>query len=298
MLTPVAILLDGAVFAAWLFIISVGLTLIYGVMRILNIAHGSLYALGAYVAASLIGIYFGRAYPPVLGFLLLPVAAAAVGLVAGLVIERGVLRFMYGRDEVVMVLVTYAIFLILEDVIKLIWGVSPYYAFQPYGLLGNVVILGLPYPIYDLATIALAVLIGATVWMALNRTHAGKLLVAVIHDREMSTAMGVNVTALFTATFVIGAMLAALGGAVSAPKISVVPGIGVEVIVLGFAVVVIGGLGSIGGAMIGAIIVGLSRAAAIHLLPQIELFVIYGIMALVLAVRPYGLFAQPQARKI
>ena len=298
MLTPVAILLDGAVFAAWLFIISVGLTLIYGVMRILNIAHGSLYALGAYAAASLIGLYFGQGYPPILSFLLLPLAAVAVGLVAGLLIERGVLRLMYGRDEVVMLLVTYAIFLILEDVIKLIWGVSPYYAFQPYGLFGNVVILGLPYPVYDLATIALAVLIGAAVWLALHRTHAGKLLVAVIHDREMSTAMGVNVTALFTATFVIGAMLAALGGAVSAPKISVVPGIGVEVIVLGFAVVVIGGLGSIGGAMIGAVIVGLSRAAAIHLLPQIELFVIYGIMALVLAVRPYGLFAQPQARKI
>ena len=298
MLTAVAILVDGAVFAAWLFIVSVGLTLIYGVMRILNIAHGSLYALGAYAAASLVGAYFAQDYPPLASYLLLPAAALLVGVVAGLAIERGVLRLMYGRDEVIMVLVTYAIFLVLEDVIKLIWGVDPYFAYQPYGLLGTVDVLGLPYPIYDLATIALAIVIGAVVWWGLNRTRAGKLLIAVIHDREMSMAVGIDVTRLFMITFVLGAILAALGGAVSAPKISVVPGIGVEVIVLAFAVVVIGGLGSVGGAMIGAVIVGFARAAAVHLLPEAELFVIYAIMAAVLVVRPYGLFAKPQARRI
>jgi branched-chain amino acid transport system permease protein len=297
-LTAVAILVDGAVFAAWLFIVSVGLTLIYGVMRILNIAHGSLYALGAYAAASLVGAYFAQDYPPLASYLLLPAAALLVGVVAGLAIERGVLRLMYGRDEVIMVLVTYAIFLVLEDVIKLIWGVDPYFAYQPYGLLGTVDVLGLPYPIYDLATIALAIVIGAVVWWGLNRTRAGKLLIAVIHDREMSMAVGIDVTRLFMITFVLGAILAALGGAVSAPKISVVPGIGVEVIVLAFAVVVIGGLGSVGGAMIGAVIVGFARAAAVHLLPEAELFVIYAIMAAVLVVRPYGLFAKPQARRI
>jgi branched-chain amino acid transport system permease protein len=297
-LTAVAILVDGAVFAAWLFIVSVGLTLIYGVMRILNIAHGSLYALGAYAAASMVGAYFAQGYPPLASYLLLPAAALLVGVVAGLAIERGVLRLMYGRDEVIMVLVTYAVFLVLEDVIKLIWGVDPYFAYQPYGLLGTVDVLGLPYPIYDLATIALAIVIGAVVWWGLNRTRAGKLLIAVIHDREMSMAVGIDVTRLFAITFVLGAILAALGGAVSAPKISVVPGIGVEVIVLAFAVVVIGGLGSVGGAMIGAVIVGFARAAAVHLLPEAELFVIYAIMAAVLVVRPYGLFAKPEARRI
>jgi len=297
-LTAVAIVVDGAVFAAWLFIVSVGLTLIYGVMRILNIAHGSLYALGAYTAAWLVGAYFAQGYPPLASYLLLPAAALLVGVVAGLAIERGVLRLMYGRDEVIMVLVTYAIFLVLEDVIKLIWGVDPYFAYQPYGLLGTVDVLGLPYPIYDLATIALAIVIGAVVWWGLNRTRVGKLLIAVIHDREMSMAVGIDVTRLFAVTFVLGAVLAALGGAVSAPKISVVPGIGVEVIVLAFAVVVIGGLGSVGGAMIGAVIVGFARAAAVHLLPEAELFVIYAIMAAVLVVRPYGLFAKPEARRI
>jgi branched-chain amino acid transport system permease protein len=297
-LTAVAISVDGAVFAAWLFIVAIGLTLIYGVMRILNIAHGSLYALGAYAAASLVGAYFAHGYPPLASYLLLPAAALLVGVVAGLAIERSVLRLMYGRDEVIMVLVTYAVFLVLEDVIKLIWGVDPYFAYQPYGLLGTVDVLGLPYPIYDLATVAVAVVIGAVVWWGLNRTRAGKLLTAVIHDREMSMAVGIDVTRLFAITFVLGAILAALGGAVSAPKISVVPGIGVEVIVLAFAVVVIGGLGSVGGAMIGAVIVGFARAAAVHLLPEAELFVIYAIMAAVLVVRPYGLFAQPAARRI
>ena len=298
MTTAVAILVDGVIYSSWLFIVSVGLTLIYGVMKILNIAHGSLFALGAYAAASMIGVYFAHGYVPFFSYAVLLLSALGVGLLFGFVIERGVLRLMYGRDEVLMILVTYAVFLVLEDAIKLAWGVDPYFAFQPYGLLGVVNILGLPYPVYDFGIIGLAVLSGALVWWGLNRTRAGKLLIAVIHDREMSVAFGINVTAIFTVTFILGSMLGALGGAITAPKISVVPGIGVEVIVLAFAVAVIGGLGSIGGAMIGAAIVGLARAAAVHLLPEAELFVIYGVMSLVLVVRPYGLFARPEARKI
>ncbi|MFQ5785072.1 MAG: branched-chain amino acid ABC transporter permease [Alphaproteobacteria bacterium] len=298
MLTFVAILVDGVVYASWLFIVSVGLTLVYGVMRILNIAHGSLYTLGAYAAASLVGVYFAAGYAPLGSYVLLLGTAILVGLVFGLVIERGVLRFMYGRDEVVMLLVTYAVFLIFEDVIKLVWGVDPYFASQPYAILGLVDILGLPYNVYDFGLIGLALTTGAVVWWGLNRTRIGKLLVAVIHDREMSLAIGINVTAIFTGTFILGAILGALGGAFTAPRTSVFPGIGIEVIVLAFAVAVIGGLGSIGGAMIGAVLVGLTRAATVHLLPEAELFVIYGVMALVLAVRPHGLFARPEARKI
>ncbi len=298
MLVTVAIVLDGLVYSSWLFMIATGLTLIYGVMRILNIAHGSLYALGAYAGASAVGAYFAGGYPPFASYAVLLVAAIVVGAGFGLLIERGILRWMYGRDEVLMVLVTYAIFLILEDVIKLVWGVNPYFAFQPYGLLGTVDVMGLPYAIYDFLLIGLAVVVGAAIWWVLNRTRIGKLLIAVIHDREMSAAFGINVTAVFTATFVAGAVLGALGGAFTAPKISVVPGMGVEVIVLAFAVVVIGGLGSIGGAMIGALMVGFARAAAVHLFPEGELFVIYGVMSLVLAVRPHGLFARPEVRKI
>lgn len=298
MLTAVAITLDGLGFAAWLFLASVGLTLIYGVMRILNIAHGSLYALGAYTAASLVGLYVKMGYAPWGTYVILVVAAIIVGVVFGLLIEQGILRFMYGRDEVLMVLVTYAIFLILEDFVKVAWGTNPYFAFQPYSYAGNVEIQGLPYQIYDLALIALAVICGLVMWWWLNRTQTGKLLQVVIEDREVSAAMGINVKLLFTTTFIIGATLGALGGAVTAPKISVVPGLGVEVIVMAFAVVVIGGMGSIGGAMIGAIIVGFARAASVHLMPEIELFAVYAVMAAVLAVKPYGLFAKAEGRKI
>ncbi len=298
MLTFVAILFDGLFYASWLFVISLGLTLIYGVMRILNIAHGSFYALGAYAGASGIGFYFAQGYAPWLSYGVLFVAAIGVGLLFGVIIERGVLRLMYGRDEVVMILVTYAVFLVLEDVIKLVWGVDPYFAFQPYVLLGRVDIFGLTYNIYDFVIVGIAIAAGTGVWWGLNRTHAGKLLIAVIHDREMSMAFGINVTAVFTVTFILGAILAALGGAFTAPRISVTPGIGVEVIVLAFAVSVIGGLGSIGGAMIGAVLIGFVRVASVHLLPEVEIFVIYGVMALVLAVRPYGLFAPHEARKI
>jgi branched-chain amino acid transport system permease protein len=292
------VLVDGIIYSSYLFIIAVGLTLIYGVMKILNIAHGSLYALGAYVAATLVGAWFTAGLNPYGSFALLLLAALAVGVVAGPVIERGLLRFMYGRDEIVLVLVTYSIFLILEDVIKLVWGVESYSAYQPYGLLGNFEVGGLPYTVYDAALVAIAVLVGVALTLVLTRTRQGKLLAAVIHDREMSAALGIRVQRVYLVTFCVGTMLAALGGALIAPKVSIVPAMGVEVIVLAFAVVVIGGLGSLPGAALGAIVVGLVRSAAVHWLPEVELFSIYLVMALVLIIRPRGLFAPAEARRI
>jgi branched-chain amino acid transport system permease protein len=248
------ILVDGLIYAGWLFIVSVGLTLVFGVLNILNIAHGSLYAIGAYAAASLVGVYVGAGGDafPWGSYLALIVAALLVALILGPALERGLLRFFYGRDEVLNVLVTYAVFLILEDVRKLIWGVNPYFVYEPYTL----------------------------------------------HDPEMSRTMGVNVPRIYLGAFVAGAFLAALGGALTAPMISVTPGLGVNVIIVAFAVVIIGGLGSIPGAAIGAIMVGVSRAASVHLLPEAELFIIYFVMAIVLMFRPEGLFAKTQARKI
>lgn len=293
-----SVLIDGIIYSSYLFIIAVGLTLIYGVMKILNMAHGSLYALGAYVTASLVGWWFGKGLNPHFSFVLLPLAAVLVGLVAGPIIERGLLRFMYGKDEIVLVLVTYAVLLILEDVIKLAWGVESYSAFQPYGLLGNFDVAGLSYTVYDAMLVVVAIIVGVALTYVLTRTRQGKLLLAVIHDREVSAAMGINVERVYLVTFTVGTMLAALGGALIAPKVSVVPAMGVEVIVLAFAVVVIGGLGSLPGAALGACIVGLVRSAAVHYLPEVELFSIYFVMALVLIFRPKGLFSAPEARKI
>jgi branched-chain amino acid transport system permease protein len=285
-------------YAAYLFIVAIGLTLIFGVMKILNVAHGSFYAFGAYGAATAVGIYANSGLPAALGFLFMLALAMAIGLVIGLILERGILRFVYGKDEVIIVLVTYAVFLILEDVIVLVWGPRSYSAWQPMVAAGNVEVGELILSNYDIILVGIAALLAVLTYCALKFTRYGRLLTAVIFDRETAAAFGVNVTVVYTVTFVIGAMLGALGGAVMAPKISVTLGIGVEVIVLAFAVVAIGGMGSIEGALVGSLIVGICRAAAVHLAPQIELFVIYGVMALVLVVRPYGLFVRAQPRKI
>jgi branched-chain amino acid transport system permease protein len=297
-LTAFAILTDGLVYAAYLFLVAVGLTLIFGVMKILNVTHGSFYAFGAYGAATAVGIYANAGLPDAVGFLCMVLAAMAIGLVLGIVIERGILRFVYGKDEVVIVLVTYAVFLILEDITVLIWGRQSYAAYQPMVAAGSIDVGDLVLSTYDLGLIAIAAALAALSAWALKFTRYGRLLTAVIFDREMAAAFGINVKLVFTVTFVIGAMLGALGGAVMAPKISVTLGMGVEVIVLAFAVVAIGGMGSIEGALVGALIVGIARAAAVHLAPQIELFVIYAVMALVLVFRPHGLFMRAQPRKI
>jgi branched-chain amino acid transport system permease protein len=298
MSTILAVLVDGVIYASWLFIIAAGLTTIYGVMRILNMAHGSLYALGAYAAASLAGAWLRAGWEPMGSYAMLVLAALLVGLVVGPLIERGLLRFCYGRDEVVLVLVTYALFLIIEDVIKLVWGVESYFVSEPYGLLGNLEMGALSYPLYSAVLVGAAVAVGVGLRFGIYGTRYGKLLTAVIHDREVSAAMGIDVNRVYLVTFTLGTMLAAIGGALTAPTVSVVPGMGVEVIVLAFAVVVIGGLGSMQGAMLGALIVGLVRSAAVHFFPQVELFSIYLVMALVLAVRPRGLFVAAEARKI
>jgi len=298
MSTLLAVLVDGFIYAGWLFITAAGLTIIYGVMRILNMAHGSLYALGAYAAASLAGAWLRAGWAPMGSYAMLILAALLVGLVVGPLVERGLLRFCYGRDEVVLVLVTYALFLIIEDLIKLAWGVESYFVSEPYGLLGNVELGALSYPLYSAVLVGAAVVVGIGLRFGIYGTRYGKLLTAVIHDREVSSAMGIDVNRVYLVTFTLGTMLAAIGGALTAPTVSVVPGMGVEVIVLAFAVVVIGGLGSMQGAALGALIVGLVRSAAVHFFPQVELFSIYLVMALVLAVRPRGLFVAAEARKI
>jgi branched-chain amino acid transport system permease protein len=292
------ILVDGINYSSWLFLSAVGLTLVYGVMKIVNVAHGSFYALGAYMAASVVGYWFANQYPPYLSYLALLVAAIISGFVVGPILERFLLRYQYEKDEVVILLITYALFLILEDVLKLIWGVDPYFVSEPYELLGNFTIGEMTYPNYYLLMLGLALVVGLALTFVLQKTRFGRLLVSVIHDREISAAMGIDVGKIFVLTFGVGCSLAAIAGAFTAPTISVTPGLGVEVIVLSFAVVVTGGLGSLPGVALAAIIMGIVRAICIHYAPQLELFVIFSVMALVLAFRPRGLFSLAEARKI
>ena len=292
------IAIDGVTYASWLFIVALGLTLVFGVLKILNIAHGSFYALGAYVTATLVSLAASWALPPAMSLVAMLLAAVLVAVLVAPLTERGLLRFFYGRDEVLLVLVTYAMFLMMEDITKLIWGANPFYVSEPYGMFGNIDIGSQTYVGYDFMLVALAVVVGLGVWWGLNRTRFGKIVTAVIHSAEVAASMGIQVSRVYMVAFAVGIFLAALGGAFTAPMLSVQPGLSVGVIIISFAVVIIGGLGSIEGAAIGALIVGLARALAVHVWPVAELFSVYVVMALVLMFRPQGLFQRIQARKI
>jgi len=296
--TAITILADGVVYAAWLFIVALGLTLVFGILKILNVAHGSFYAVGAYAAATFVAWFATWGFAPWLSLVALLLGSVAVAALLAPLTERGLLRVFYGRDEVLLVLVTYALFLVLEDAMKLVWGVNPYFVTAPYGLFGNVKIGGQSYVGYDFALVVVALACGLGVWWGLNRTRAGKVVLAVIHSAEIASSMGVNVGRVYTLAFMFGIFLAALGGALTSPMISVQPGVSVAVVIVSFAVVIIGGLGSIEGAAIGALIVGLARALAVHTWPPAELFSIYVAMAVVLIFKPEGLFQRVKARRI
>jgi branched-chain amino acid transport system permease protein len=295
---PVVIILDGLNYAATLFLIAVGLTFIYGVLRILNVSHGALYALGAYMGTWLTLSLLKVGLPNILSYFILLVGAIIIGLICGPIIERFCLRRVYGSDIHIQLLLTYSILLILDDLMKLIWGTDPLFVSEPYTFIGMFEVTGIIYPWYNILLMAVAALFGGFLIWLVRRTRFGKIVITVIHDREVSVAMGVNVNLIFTVAFTIGALAAALGGAFVAPTIAVVPGFAIEVVVMAFAVIAIGGMGSLEGAALGSLIIGIARAASIHLFAELELVVIYLIMVLVLVFRPQGLFGEVEERRI
>jgi len=292
------ILFDGLNYAAVIFLISVGLTFVFGVLRILNVSHGAIYGLGAYMATWLTLLLLKNGLPPYLSYFVLLAAAMIIGLSTGPSIERLCLRRIYGSDMHIQLLLTFSILLILEDAMKLIWGVDPRFISEPYALLGQFSVGTITYPTYTLLLIGVSVSFGAFLVWLLRGTRFGKLVVSVIQDPEVSVAMGINVGLINTAAFTLGALSAAIGGAFIAPTISVVPGFAAEVVVLAFAVIAIGGMGNLEGAALGSLIVGLARSLAIQSVPELELAVIYLIMVLVLAFRPQGLFEVVEERRI
>jgi branched-chain amino acid transport system permease protein len=229
---------------------------------------------------------------------LLLIAAIAVGLTLGPLLERVFLRRVYGADEVIGLLTTFALFLILEDVVRLIWGIEPYLVDGPFRMLGRVRIAGIAFAGYPFLLTGISIITGLLLWFIIHHTVFGRQVTCVIADREMAGALGINVARIDLTAFALGTFLAALGGAFTAPMISVEPGMGISVIVLAFAVVGIGGLGSIGGAALGCIVVGIARAAAVQLFPELELFVVYALMVVVLLWRPQGLFGAAELRRI
>lgn len=291
--------LDGIAYAALVFMVAVGLTLIFGVMRILNVAHGGFYAVGAYSAASLSLAITGAGLSPWLTFPALVIAAVLVGSVLGIVIERFLLQYIYVKEEVLQLLVTFAAFMILEDVQRLVWGVQPYSASDPVRLLGTIDVMGIPYNSYQiilLPLVAVAILLGLR-WF-LRHTLSGRVITAVTEDREAAIAMGIDARKVFLLTFTLGAIFAALGGALASPTSAIQLGLGAEMIVLSFAVVATAGLGQVEGAALTALLIGLGRSFAVYLAPELDVLVPYMIMVLVLIVRPQGLFAVAEKRKI
>ena len=294
-------LLNGVQFGVTLFLMSAGLTLIFGIMGVINLAHGSLYMIGAY-AAALIAAHTGSFGLALLGGL----AAAAT---SGVVIEFVVVRRLYDRDHLDQVLATFALILIINQSASMLFGRQPLFVSMPAMLSGSVTLLpGLTYPVYRLIVIGLGLLVAAGLFLLINYTRVGMLVRAGATHRQMVRALGVNVRWLYTVVFGLGALLAGLAGIIAGPITSVQVGMGEQVLILAFVVVVIGGLGSVRGAFFGALIAGIVDTLARAFLPMIfrqlmdgsnadalasgmSSISIYLLMALVLLVRPQGLVA-------
>ena len=284
-------ILNSLLYASVLFLISAGLSLIFGVMRIVNMAHGTLYAIGAFVTAWLVGRALALGVSLGWLFLLLPVGAVVVALI-GFVIEPLLLRPFYRRAEEYQLLVTFGLMLILEDVVRLIWGGTPLSADTLMDALPSVRVGGLVYPGYNFVVIAVGAAAALALWLVIYRTRFGVMLRATSQDRRMAAALGINVSLVYVSAFAIGCFMAGLGGAIVVPTQAAVLGMGIDALILAFVVVVIGGLGSLQGALVGALIVSLVRTAGIQFFPELELAILYLIAAVVLLVKPTGLFGE------
>ena len=281
--------LSGLTAAMFLFLIAAGLSLIFGVLRVLNFAHGSFYMVGAYVAWQIVQ-WLGR--EP--GMFWWAVLGAAIGIaVLGGVVERLLLRHLYDKEELYQLLFTYALVLILSDVAKVLWGTGQLSVSRPPGLSGSVRIFGTIVPHYNLFILLLGPAIALGFWLLLTRTRAGRLIRAAALDREMLGALGVNVGRLYTGVFVLGSFLAGLAGGLVTPVKTIVPGMDVEIIVEAFIVVVIGGLGSLWGTFLGALIYGQVLSFGILVFPRFSIFSVFALMAVVLILRPWGLLGRP-----
>jgi branched-chain amino acid transport system permease protein len=282
--------LTGLASAASLFLVAAGLSIIFGVTRIVNFAHGSFYMLGAYIAYSLVERLGGGA----LGFWgAVFLAALAVGAI-GVVVEMLVLRRIYRAPELFQLLATFGVVLVVQDVSLWIWGPEDLLGPRAPGLDGAVLIFGSYLPEYDLALIALSPLVLGGLWLLFHRTRWGTLVRAATQDREMVAALGVNQAWLFTSVFFVGAFLAGLGGAAQLPKGGADLLIDLNIIAAAFVVVVVGGMGSITGAFLAAVLIGELNAFGILVFPEITLVLMFLVMAVVLVIRPWGLMGKPE----
>ncbi len=284
--------LTGLASASSLFLVAAGLSIIFGVTRILNFAHGSLFMLGAYLAFTLIEAFGGGA----LGFWGGFAAAALVVGLAGAALEMALLRRIYAAPELFQLLATFGVALIVQDAVLWLWGPEDLLGPRPPGLAGSVDVMGHAFPEYELMLIALGPAVLGLLWLVLYRTRFGVLVRAATLDRDMVEALGVNQAWLFTGVFALGSVLAGLGGALELPRSAAHAAMDVEIIVEAFVVVVVGGMGSIAGAFLAAVLIAELHAFGIVLFPNVTLVLVFLVMAIVLIFRPQGLLGRPEAR--
>jgi len=281
--------MGGLTTAMFLFLIASGLSLVFGVMRVINFAHGSFYMIGAYLAWQVV-----QWLQPSGGVFWIAALAAALGVaLLGALTERVFFRSLYGREELYQLLFTYALVLILGDAAKFLWGTDQLSVSTPPALAGGVTIFGTTQPLYTLFIIAIGPAIAFILWLVLNRTGTGRMVRAAQMDREMLDALGANVSLIYTGMFALSAFLAGLSGALVTPIQSIVPGMDVLIIVQAFIVVVIGGMGSLWGTFWGSVIYGQVLSFGILIFPGFSLFSVFALMAVILIVRPWGLFGRP-----
>lgn len=276
--------LNGLTSAMTFFVIASGLTLIYGVLGILNLAHGSLFMLGAFFAFQLTHWLGNFWYALVFA----PFMCVAVGIL----MERIFLRPVYGLPIPFQLLLTFGLMLVVADIVKIFWGVAYRTASEPEVLSGMINIFGIGYPRYNVFVIIMGILVGIFIWIFLTKTRFGKMIRASSSDREVANGLGINVPSLYTAVFGIGAWLAGLAGVLAAPLRSIMLEMDVHTIIEAFAIVVIGGLGSIPGALLGSLVLGQLNAFGILYVPRFEMAFMYVLMAVILLIRPKGLLGE------
>jgi branched-chain amino acid transport system permease protein len=274
---------NGISYGALLFLVGSGLSLIFGVMRIVNLAHGSYFLLGGYVALTVI-------WTTGSWVLAIPAAALAIGLI-GLLMERVFLRPL-GFDPLRQVLLTVGFAFLFQQAALDIWTGNNFDIDPPAMLTRSVQIGGMFFPLYRIFMIAIAALIGLTLWLAMEKTRMGAMVRATVDDAQMARGVGIDTSRISMFIFALGALLAALGGVIGGAFLGVYPGLDFEILPLAFAVVIIGGMGSLGGAAIGALLVGLADNFGKALFPEVSYFTLYAPMAVILAVKPTGLFGR------
>ena len=271
-----------------LFVVAAGLTLIFGTMRIANFAHGSFYMLAAYVTYSVTQWVGNRNWGLALAIVVAPLVVAGFGAL----IDSQLLRRISTRPHQYQLILTYAVTLIVADGIKLLWGRSTYMVHRPDGLDGAVFVFDMPFPTYNLVLIIAGVLLAIVLHLLLTRTRFGKTVRAAVSDGEMTGALGIDVQRLFTRVFALGAGLAGLGGALAAPAGSISLGLDSSIIIESFAVIIIGGVGSVMGALVGALLIGVVHSVGILFAPKLAIAFIFLVLCVVLVVRPQGLLGR------